>query len=491
MAFGFSPKHHENITLTGSTDEELLHMALETVKKLNWDIGDIHKTKFVAYTKFSLLSWGEEVSIDIKNGTISLKSECTGNQITDWGKNKKNVTQFMAMFDTLKNEFSIHPVESKPSELGKNFVAEEEEEVIMPSPLSQKEKMSGFLSFFRPTEGYYITPIVVNINIVVFIIMVMFGVNILLPDNESLLLLGANYQPVTLDGQWWRLLSSCFLHIGIFHLLMNMYALVYIGLMLEPYIGRLRFLSAYILTGIAGSTVSLYWNDPIISAGASGAIFGMYGVFIALLTTNLIEKSAKKSLLISILFFVGYNIFYGLKGGIDNAAHIGGLITGLLIGYSFYPGLIKPNVPKLKTATVTLLSALILVFSLTVLTTTPPSEIDKYNKEIEQFVLLEEKAMLLIDKFYDPSYRNDIHEIAETGVGYWNDCIRLIDKLNQYVLPDKIHYRNTRLKFYCQLRIKSFETMAKAAAEDTNAYNNKIDNYNFAIDELINELSRN
>ena len=75
------------------------------------------------------------------------------------------------------------------------------------------------------------------------------GVNIMLPDNGSLLNWGANFRPMTLDGQWWRLLTNCFLHIGIFHLLMNMYALLYIGVLLEPLLGRTRFLSAYLLTG--------------------------------------------------------------------------------------------------------------------------------------------------------------------------------------------------------------------------------------------------
>src|SRR5690606_15299403 len=93
------------------------------------------------------------------------------------------------------------------------------------------------------------------------------------------------------------------------------------------------------------------------------AIFGMYGVFLAMLTSDLIEKTARKALLTSIAVFVGYSLLYGLKGGIDNAAHIGGLLCGLLIGYAFIPSLKKPEENKLKFGTIGLTAVLILASS--------------------------------------------------------------------------------------------------------------------------------
>ncbi|MCH5686962.1 rhomboid family intramembrane serine protease [Niabella sp. W65] len=146
--------------------------------------------------------------------------------------------------------------------------------------------------------------------------MVANGVHFLNPEGETLVRWGANFKPATLDGQWWRLLTNCFIHIGILHLLLNMYALMYIGSLLEPYLGKARFLTSYLLTGIAASITSLWWHDLTISAGASGAIFGMYGLFLAMLTTDLIEKEARKPLLTSIGIFVGYNLLYGLKGAL-------------------------------------------------------------------------------------------------------------------------------------------------------------------------------
>lgn len=156
--------------------------------------------------------------------------------------------------------------------------------------------------------------------------------------------------------------------------------------------GRTRFISAYLLTGITASLASLWLHDLTISAGASGAIFGMYGVFLAMLTTNLIEKAARKALLTSIAVFVGYNLIYGLKGGIDNAAHIGGLLGGLVIGYALIPSLKKPNDNKLKFGTIGLLTTLILASSFVVYRKLP-NDIATYDVKIKEFVTMEAMAL--------------------------------------------------------------------------------------------------
>jgi rhomboid protease GluP len=118
---------------------------------------------------------------------------------------------------------------------------------------------------------------------------------------------------------------------------MNMYALFFVGIFLEPTLGVKRFTIFYLITGIIASISSIWWHEATVSVGASGAIFGMYGIFLALLFTKLFPMDFKKSFLLSTLIFVGYNLIMGTSGGIDNAAHIGGLISGMLIGFAVYP----------------------------------------------------------------------------------------------------------------------------------------------------------
>lgn len=486
IAYGFSPKQIVDIEVSDLTKKQAFVLAHEAAQKLNWNIGFLSESGFIAYTKFSMSSWSEEVQIKIEVGNINIKSECTGSQIIDWGKNRKNIDLFISTFNKTTKELNELDIEDKYEELRKNFV-DEENDIINP-PLSKKEKVSGLFSLVIPTEGYFITPIIVILNILVFIVMAISGVHLIMPSSESLLLWGANFRPLTIEGEWWRLISSTFIHIGIFHLLMNMYALVYIGLLLEPYLGKSRFLSAYLLAGIAGSVTSLYWNELTISAGASGAIFGMYGVFVALLTTKLIEKSARKSLLISIGVFIVYNLVNGLKSGIDNAAHIGGLISGLIIGYSYYPSLVKPK-SVLKPVTIGVLTVLIIISSFAVVENTN-SDIGKYDKDMELFVKLEQKALGL---YRLPEYSSDqqiLEEIQKNGLINWEKSLRLIENADKYELPDLIHHRNAKLIEYCKLRIMSYNAIIKAITESTSKYDDEIYNYNVQIEKIINELSQ-
>jgi rhomboid protease GluP len=362
MAVGFTPKHIENFPLNELTPQQFLVLANETAAKIGWKVSYVSDSGLIAYTDNGMFSWNAEIKIIIENGVANIRSTSTGSELIDLGKNKKNVSNFITSVKELSLTFSKEELASKYQELKQQFVSQEEDILKLPPPTTT-EQIKGFFSIFKPTRGFFITPILLDLNIFLFILMVIGGVNMMEPDNESLLNWGANFRPMTLDGEWWRLITNCFLHIGIFHLLMNMYALFFIGVLLEPHLGKSRFISAYFLTGITASIASLWWHDLTISAGASGAIFGMYGVFLAMLTTDLIEKTARRALLASIAVFVGYNLIYGLKGGIDNAAHIGGLLGGLVIGYALIPSLRKPEETKLKFQTIGLISILILVSS--------------------------------------------------------------------------------------------------------------------------------
>ncbi len=202
----------------------------------------------------------------------------------------------------------------------------------------KKSKNKHPLFAFIPKGHYFFTPIILDINILVFVLMIISGVSPVLPTAESLIGWGANYRKLTMGGEPWRLFTAMFLHFGIIHLASNMYAFFSLGRMLEPFIGKWRFLWLYLFAGLGGSAVSLWWhaNDPSVSAGASGAIFGLFGVFAALLTTDLIDQSIRKQLLKSMGSAILLNLLIGLYGGIDNSAHIGGLLTGAAGGYLCY-----------------------------------------------------------------------------------------------------------------------------------------------------------
>jgi membrane associated rhomboid family serine protease len=214
-----------------------------------------------------------------------------------------------------------------------------------PDKTAQKA-MQEFIDFLKPKDGYFITPIFIYINIGIFLLMVIMGFGFISFKGQNLLSWGANYAPLTKNGEWWRLFTSTFLHGGLMHLLVNMYGLFIMGIFLEPLLGRAKFLAAYLLTGILASVASICWHDASVGVGASGAIFGLYGIFLALLLTKIFPPVFDKSFLIGITVFFGISLLLGLTGaiiGIDNAAHIGGLLSGFVVGIILYPTLKRQN----------------------------------------------------------------------------------------------------------------------------------------------------
>jgi rhomboid protease GluP len=154
-------------------------------------------------------------------------------------------------------------------------------------------------------------------------------------DGPSLVRLGSNFGPYTADGDWWRLLTSMFLHLGLIHLAFNMWALASFGPLVERLYGSVTYLVIYMVAGLAGALASISWRPEINSIGASGAIFGILGALIAaqLRNARTIPESVLKPLRNSSIIFIGCALFAGLASkGVDNAAHIGGMAAGFLVG---------------------------------------------------------------------------------------------------------------------------------------------------------------
>lgn len=181
----------------------------------------------------------------------------------------------------------------------------------------------------------YVTYSLVALNITAFVLTIIAGSGIVTPDTKVLIAYGANMRALTTDGEWWRLLSSAFLHAGIMHLAFNMWALLTFGVLVERLFGSSFFLLIYIVSAFLGGISSIIWADAVVSVGASGAIFGVCSALMAYLLTQResVPASMGSGLWKSALFFAGYNVFYGFShAGIDNAAHVGGLAGGFVMG---------------------------------------------------------------------------------------------------------------------------------------------------------------
>ncbi|WP_057740535.1 rhomboid family intramembrane serine protease [Limosilactobacillus secaliphilus] len=172
-----------------------------------------------------------------------------------------------------------------------------------------------------------VTVSLIAINVLVFLWLTVNGGS---TSTAVLVTYGAKYTPLIVAGQWWRLMSAGFLHIGIEHLVINMLTLYFLGLYLENILGSLRMLLVYLASIIGGNLLSAVVAANSVSAGASTGIFGLFGAFIFLGAefhdNPLIHQLARQFLILVI-----FNLVADLMPGIDMAGHIGGLLTGFLM----------------------------------------------------------------------------------------------------------------------------------------------------------------
>ncbi|NDV64250.1 rhomboid family intramembrane serine protease [Bacteroides sp. 224] len=185
-------------------------------------------------------------------------------------------------------------------------------------------------------KSYWATSLLVAINTLIFILMLFKGLDFMFPQSDQLLEWGASYGPLIQEGEWWRLLTCTFLHSGIEHLIYNMFSLCLIGFATEKEAGSFRFLLVYLIAGIASSYVSVLVHEPSVGMGASGAIFGMYGLAGALTLKGILSNEMKGVYLFFCLPFLVVSLIVGLLfTDIDMAAHLGGLGAGFVAGLFF------------------------------------------------------------------------------------------------------------------------------------------------------------
>jgi rhomboid protease GluP len=372
-----------------------------------------------------------------------------------------------------------------------------EETNLTSEPVKEKRFRQVFKSFV-PKRGYVTTPILVYINIFVFFLMLIKGAHPIMPETETLISWGANFRPKTTNGEWWRLFTSCFLHIGVFHLIVNMFSLIYIGLLLESKLGSIKFLIAYVVSGLIASSFSVYWFEFMTSAGASGAIFGMFGTYFVLLLSGIIDKENRKNLLPSIGGIIALNIVTGFQEGIDYAAHIGGLISGITLGIGFYPLIKLEKLDEKRVIGFSSILIILLASSVILLAKIPKSKLQYFNdsyyyqsieKELEEFYVMETMALEVYNLLeYDLDNERVKHEIETRSLYYWRENLKLIKKLDKYHLPDILHKQNKILIEYCQTHIKLLKTILKSFEEESGKYDSIIDSYVNQIEVLQKQL---
>ncbi|NWB45179.1 rhomboid family intramembrane serine protease [Pseudomonas gingeri] len=308
----------------------------------------------------------------------------------------------------------------------------------------------------------WITHGLIVINVLVYLAMCAGGVGVMAQNLPLTVKWGTNFGPETLTGGWWRLVTSVFVHFGLIHLMLNMFTLYQIGRLAERLYGSGRFLMLYLFAGVTGSIASLLWHPMINSAGASGAIFGVFGgllVFV-LKYRHELPKSIAVQQRVSILVLIGYNLLYGFTHpGIDNGAHLGGLLGGVLLGLT----LARPLDPTVRTkvALESTLFSCALVLAVLIASVYPlarSSEVVREELQFKTLVLslgpieqqaMKEMAALLHQPADTPSKRAIIaNTILQEVIPQWD---KLYNAANGAHLPAnslQITLRSTMIRYF-------------------------------------------
>jgi rhomboid protease GluP len=478
------PKHEETIALNSTDKETTFAIAYQAMKNLGWMVQFAGPDKLLGNTPKNWKNNPLQILITIVEGNLTVSSEMVSGESFDMmGKNKKTTAAFISAYnDAVKstNESTIESNKQAINTLREATIKTAEQEAQQAAEVDRAMNLSG--------SNLYVTYAIIAINTLIFILMAVNGAGIFEANGLVHIKWGSNYTPLTLSGDWWRLVTNIFIHFGIIHLLMNMYCLYTVGIYLEPMLGKVKYTAAYLCTGVLASLVSLWWHkDGVNSAGASGAIFGMYGLFLALLTTSLIPQQVRQPLLQSIGLFVVYNLVYGMKGGVDNAAHVGGLLSGFVIGYIYVFGIKKEKqdqklqwiVPLIVLLTIggaygylnqNIVSDEQRKAELSALEGASFKDNDKFNAILQEVATIEEKAIAPIN---DTTLTNDELKNQIDSVSYplWLTATTKLKATISFDISPKMHEKAGKLLQYVELRKQELDVYLKFInAENTEGF---------------------
>ena len=332
------------------------------------------------------------------------------------------------------------------------------------SPKRGRARTAGY-AFRRTMQEHtpdtYATFAIIGLNALVYLLMVLRGVDPFDPSIEDLLAWGADYGPLTTHGEWWRLLTSTFVHAGIVHLLANMVILFYIGRFMERLLGRGGFVVLYVFAGLIGSLASLAWNDAVVSAGASGAVFGLFGGVLGFLSRRDRDRVAREIVGVvgrtAAIYVVIQTVLGLMSPRTDVAAHVGGFVGGFAMGYWLGHPLTEAGVAGRRRRWIVGAGAGLLVVAALCALFVP---VDDARAPIERFAELERRMLSEHPWAFGrevaiPPPDEARRALSEDVLPTWREAVTLMDGIRNP--PDRHAHRVALLRQYAHLRLDALE----------------------------------
>ncbi|MES2003678.1 MAG: rhomboid family intramembrane serine protease [Bacteroidota bacterium] len=402
----------KNIDAKELSPRQMLMLAALSMNDLSWDYCFRDDNNLYAKAHMGLFSWGESIHVQVSEEQLIINC---GQPFWKYFRPKKPQENIDELLSYIQYNRQIYSPEALDEEIaivqaGKTMTLSATEKIVTGKNL--------------PTA----TAIIIACNLLYFLVFSFSTASFFNPSIIDIFHWGGNLRLYTFGGEGWRLITSCFLHLGIFHLLGNMFVLFFIGRYLEPVINPYLFTLVYLSTGVLGSVTSVIETGNRVSAGASGAIFGLYGVFIALLTTKMITGEIKRVLFQSIILFAAYGLFTGMSEGVDNAAHLGGLLSGFVFGYIIIVGYNAQQKRMIAGIAIIVLTTGLGFFSLTFF----HNDTIQYERMLKRMQLYEHKALAeRTDMKLKPIYQQ-LEGLTNGARANWKLFIKTADSASQF-----------------------------------------------------------
>lgn len=479
MPFGWKTQYEKRVPPDGLSNWEIFSIAQQACKDLDWEYLIVDEKTFTATTPTHWTLSEQIIKVIVEDGEIIFESQSESLDLYEAGRNKKNIEeQLLPAYKKSKRRVSYEELQFAANALKTETIRQ----IRSGNRIASERMTFGF-------KDHEVTFMLIAINLLVYAVMILKGVDYVNPAVKDIIGWGGNLKFNVSGGEWWRLITAVFVHIGIFPMLVNIIGLYFIGLMVEPILGKFKFLIAYLCTGVIAGLASIYWVEEGVTAGASGAVFGMYGVLLAFATTSYINKKFPKSWLICIAAYAVFNVLMGLHGASDNAANIGGLVAGIGIGYLFYFFHFKLNLARAGGTRISF--EILLITSLLVFLYVRKNGKDdtlRFEKEVMKLNQIELKAMTQMQQLQSKTNEEAVMVLRDSALPQWRHFQKEIMKTDAYRLDDEFKQKRKLLSKYAELRIHQTELIYKSISEETDKYNGEINEISDKIDKIIDQL---
>ena len=466
MAFGWKTEYEKRVPAEGRTNWEIFAIAEKACEELEWEYLVADEKTFTATTPIHWTLNEEIITIVTEGNEIIFKSQSESLELYEAGRNRKNIEELLLpAFNRQKLSIPVDQIISNSERIRQEAQSVKE---------TGNRVSSDKITF--GTKDHEMTFFLMFLNVAVFIFLAIKGVDILKPAPEDITRWGGNVREFVVAGDWWRLVTNLFVHAGIYSLLINLFGLYFIGLLVETILGKVKFLIAYITVGALGSLLSIYLGGTGVTAGASGAVSGLYGVLVAFASTGYANRKFNIWWFLSILIYAGIIIWFGVQGLADDVTNIGGFVSGVCIGLLFYFFHFRRNLARAGGTRISieiLLIAAILVF---LFIRTGKDDSLRFERAVMKLNQIELKAMTQMQDLQSAESDKQAAEILkQKALPLWRNFQKEINKTDRYKLQDEFKRKRDLLHNYSELRIKQTELIYKSISEETNKYDPEID----------------